>query len=123
MLNIDQEFLKTNNIEQVSLSKLSFKDYLETLSTATTFTYMVGAGVFNLLFLGPDVRVLEINPHRNNSWAQMFGMSHLCKFHVVVTKNIKPSTAATQDEAVLDSHAFFDEKIASEIKQLISSNN
>ena len=123
LLNIDQEFLKTNNIEQVSLSKLSFKDYLETLSTATTFTYMVGAGVFNLLFLGPDVRVLEINPHRNNSWAQMFGMSHLCKFHVVVTKNIKPSTAATQDEAVLDSHAFFDEKIASEIKQLISSNN
>jgi hypothetical protein len=53
----------------------------------------------------------------------MFGMSNLCKFHVVVTKNIKPSTTATQDETVLDSHAFFDEKIAIEIEHLISGHN
>ncbi|WP_231969381.1 hypothetical protein [Polynucleobacter necessarius] len=31
------------NIEQVVLSKLSFKDYLDTLASAKTFTYMVGA--------------------------------------------------------------------------------
>ncbi len=123
LLNIDQEFLRLNNIEQVSLSKLSFKEYLEILSTASTFTYMVGAGVFNLLFLGPDVHVLEINPYRNNSWAQMFGMGNLCKFKVVITQNIKSSLAATQDESILDSHVFFDEKIAAEIKNLITSNN
>ena len=123
LLNIDQAFLKANDLEQVSLSKLSFKDYLTTLSTASTFTYVVGAGVFNLLFLGPDVSVLEINPYRNNSWAQMFGMSALCKFHVVVTQNIQPSSAATQAEAILDSHSVFDETIAAEIKNLISSHN
>lgn len=123
LLNIDQHFLKSNNIEQVFLSRLSFSDYLKTLAQAATFTYMVGAGVFNLLFLGPKVKVLEINPYRNNSWAQMFGMSNLCEFNVIVSQNLANSSAATQDEAILDSHVYFDAKIESAIKSLIASNN
>nr|WP_315127985.1 glycosyltransferase 61 family protein [uncultured Polynucleobacter sp.] len=123
LLDIDQEFLKDNNIEQVFLSKLKFGEYLATLASAKTFTYMVGAGVFNLLFLDPQVRVLEINPYRNNSWAEMFGLSNLCQFSVLVSRNISSSRAATQDEAVLDSHVYFDEQIQVAIEKLISSNN
>jgi hypothetical protein len=123
LLDIDQAFLKDNNIQQVFLSKLKFSEYLANLASAKTFTYMVGAGVFNLLFLGPQVRVLEINPYRNNSWAQMFGMSYLCQFNVLVSNNISSSHAATQDEAILDSHVYFDEQIQIAIQELISSNN
>lgn len=123
LLDIDQEFLKDNNIEQVFLSKLKFGEYLATLASTKTFTYMVGAGVFNLLFLDPQVRVLEINPYRNNSWAEMFGLSNLCQFSVLVSRNISSSRAATQDEAVLDSHVYFDEQIQVAIEKLISSNN
>ncbi len=123
LLDIDPTFLKENNIELVFLSQLNFKDYLQTLATAKTFTYMVGAGVFNLLFLDRDVDVLEINPHRNNSWAQMFGLSQLCRFRVIVSDRLKPSAAATQDEAILDSHVYFDERIASAMVDLITSHN
>jgi hypothetical protein len=123
LLKIDQEFLKNNSIEQVFLSNLSFKDYLITLASANTFTYMVGAGVFNLLFLDDDVRVLEINPYRNNSWAQMFGLSKLCKFNVVISNNLEHSNAAAQDELILDSHVYFDQQIAVQIKNLITCND
>lgn len=123
LLNIDQVFLKTNGIDQVFLSKLSFKDYLNTLASAKTFTYMVGAGVFNLLFLNDDVKVLEINPHRNNSWAQMFGLSTLCDFNVIISNNLKHSAAAAQDELILDSHVNFDQSLAVEIQKLISGHN
>ena len=123
LLDIDPAFLKVNNIELVFLSQLSFKDYLQTLATAKTFTYMVGAGVFNLLFLDRDVDVLEINPHRNNSWAQMFGLSELCHFRVIVSDRLKPSSAANQDEAILDSHVYFDERIANAMVDLITRHN
>jgi hypothetical protein len=123
LLNIDQTFLKDNEIEQVFLSKLSFKDYLDTLASAKTFVYMVGAGVFNLLFLNDEVSVLEINPHRNNSWAQMFGLSKLCRFNVVISNNLEHSNAAAQDELILDSHVNFDQHIASAITELITSHN
>ena len=123
LLKIDQDFLNANSIEQVFLSKLSFKDYLVTLASADTFTYVVGAGVFNLLFLDDDVRVLEINPYRNNSWAQMFGLSKLCKFNVVISNNLEHSNAAAQDELILDSHVYFDQQIAVQIKNLITCND
>jgi len=123
LLDIDQQFLQANNIEQVFLSKLSFRDYLDTLAKAETFTYMVGAGVFNLLFLDSSVRVLEINPYRNNSWAQMFGLSNLCQFNVVISNNLANSSAATQDEAILDSHVYFDNQIEAAIKSLVTGNN
>jgi hypothetical protein len=123
LLDIDQQFLKVNNITEVFLSKLSFRDYLDTLAKAKTFTYMVGAGVFNLLFLDSSVRVLEINPYRNNSWAQMFGLSNLCQFNVVVSQNLSSSSAATQDEAILDSHVYFDRQIETAINSLVAGNN
>lgn len=123
LLNIDQEFLKANSIEQVFLSKLSFREYLKTLASANTFTYMVGAGVFNLLFLDQHVRVLEINPHRNNSWAQMFGLSKLCEFHVIISNNLEHSIAAAQEELILDSHVNFDKRIETAIVDLITSDN
>ncbi len=111
-MDIDQHFLKENNIELVFLSTLSFKDYLSTLASARSFTYMVGAGVFNLLFLDSDVEVLEINPHRNNSWAEMFGLSRLCRFNVIVSNNLKPSSAAAQDDLSLDSHVYYERQIS-----------
>jgi len=123
LLDVDQDFLRKNAIQQVFLSKLSFKDYLATLASAKTFTYMVGAGVFNLLFLAPEVRVLEINPYRNNSWAQMFGLSDLCQFSVVISQNLASSDAATQDETILDSHVYFDRQIETAIQRLIARNN
>ncbi len=123
LLDINQDFLKQHQIQQVFLSKLSFEEYLRTLASAKTFTYMVGAGVFNLLFLNDEVRVLEINPYRNNSWAAMFGLSKLCQFNVVVSQNLSHSAAATQDEAILDSHVYFDRQIEVAIEKLISSNN
>ena len=123
LLDIDRQFLKENNIEQIFLSKLSFKDYLDILAKAKTFTYMVGAGVFNLLFLDSSVRVLEINPYRNNSWAQMFGLSNICQFNVVVSQNLANSSTATQDEAILDSHVYFDTQIETAIKSLVAGNN
>jgi hypothetical protein len=123
LLDIDPVFLTENNIEQVFLSTLSFKDYLKTLAAARTFTYMVGAGVFNLLFLGDDVDVLEINPHHNNSWAEMFGLSRLCRFNVIVSNNLRPSSEATQDESVADSHVYFDRQISDAIQDLIARHN
>ena len=123
LLDINQDFLKTYCIEQVFLSKLSFKDYLHTLASANTFTYMVGAGVFNLLFLDDSVRVLEINPHRNNSWAQMFGLSNLCQFNVIISNHLEHSIAAAQEELILDSHVYFDQQIEAGIKKLITSHN
>ncbi|OYY58322.1 MAG: hypothetical protein B7Y05_13165 [Polynucleobacter sp. 24-46-87] len=123
LLDINQEFLQQHHIQQVFLSKLSFEEYLRTLASAKTFTYMVGAGVFNLLFLSSEVRVLEINPHRNNSWAEMFGLSQLCQFNVIVSQNLSNSAAATQDEAILDSHVYFDKHIEIAIEKLISGNN
>ncbi|OIN02408.1 hypothetical protein A9235_01575 [Polynucleobacter sp. MWH-Tro8-2-5-gr] len=123
LLNIDQAFLKENSIDQVFLSKLSFKDYLHTLASAGTFTYMVGAGVFNLLFLDDNVQVLEINPHRNNSWAQLFGLSELCKFNVIISNNLEHSSAAAQDELILDSHVYFDQQIETAIKALIARHD
>ncbi len=123
LLDINQEFLQQHHIQQVFLSKLSFEEYLRTLASAKTFTYMVGAGVFNLLFLNSEVRVLEINPHRNNSWAEMFGLSRLCQFNVIVSQNLSNSAAATQDEAILDSHVYFDKHIEVAIEKLITSNN
>ncbi len=123
LLDIDPQFLRDHHIELVYLSKLSFKDYLQTLARAKTFTYMVGAGVFNLLFLDQSVEVLEINPYRNNSWAQMFGLSELVHFHVIIGHRLKASSAATQDEAILDSHVYFDESIANAITALVTRHD
>lgn len=118
LLSIDRDFLSTNSIEMVELSKLSFSETITLLSETKNFIYMVGAGVFYLLFLDRTVTVLEINPVRNNSWAQMFGLSNLCNLEVLVSQNIKNTTLSMQGDAVLDSHVIFDGSIKEAILQL-----
>lgn len=81
---------------------------------------MVGAGVFYLLFLDKNVKVLEINPVRNNSWAQMFGMEKLCQLNVFVSQNTQASKQPAQGDQTLDNHVYFDESIKEEIIALLS---
>ncbi|BEI34760.1 hypothetical protein PHIN6_02780 [Polynucleobacter sp. HIN6] len=120
LLNIDVNFLNTHLIEQPILSKLSFEETIRTLAQAKTFAYIVGAGVFYLLFLDENVRVLEINPYQNNSWAQMFGLADLCQLQVHVSKNIHPSSNPAQGDPQLDSHVYFDEAIKEKLLMLAS---
>lgn len=118
LLNIDNEFLIRNNIQLVYLSQLNFFETIKLLSETKNFIYMVGAGVFYFLFLDENVQVLEINPVKNNSWAQMFGLSKLCKLSVLISQNIQKSSHAMQGEAILDSHVFFDSSIKQAILKL-----
>lgn len=120
LLNIDEVFLQSHNIRKLSLASQSFKEVILTLSQAKTFTYMVGAGVFYLLFLDDNVKVLEINPHQNNSWAQMFGMADLCEFEAYVSNKIELSTDPAQGNPMLDSHVYFDSSLKYEITKLVS---
>ena len=120
LLGIDPDFLQQLDIEKVELSKLSFKETVELLSEAKSFVYMVGAGVFYLLFLDRNVKVLEINPVRNNSWAQMFGMEKLCQLNVFVSQNTQASEQPAQGDQTLDNHVYFDESIKEEIIALLS---
>ncbi len=120
LLGIDEAFLKTHHIKQVALAEQSFKAVMDTLARAKTFTYMVGAGVFYLLFLNDDVQVLEINPYQNNSWAQMFGIADLCQLEVFVSQNIELTRNPAQGNPLLDSHVYFDDAIKKKLLQLIS---
>ena len=120
LLEIDINFLQGLNIEQVALSKLTFREMVKLMSEAKSFIYMVGAGVFYLLFLDETVRALEINPVRNNSWAQMFGMEKLCQLTVLVSKHTETSEQPAQGDHSLDHHVYFDESIKQEIITLLS---
>lgn len=119
LLDIDLRFLAVHNIENVALSTLTFKELVSLLAQTKSFTYMVGAGVFYLLFLGKKVPVLEINPARNNSWAQMFGMDQLCDLHIFISQNMEVSDEPAQGEPVLDSHVYFDEDLKIAISSIL----
>lgn len=121
LLDIDEVFLQSHNIKKLSLATRPFKEVVTALAQAKTFTYMVGAGVFYLLFLDSDVKVLEINPHQNNSWAQMFGMADLCEFEAYVSDKIELSTDPAQGNPMLDSHVYFDEEIKKLMIKLTSN--
>ena len=118
LLDIDMDFLVKNNIELVYLSQLNFIETISLLSKTKNFIYMVGAGVFYLLFLDHDVNVLEINPHENNSWAQMFGLNKACNLNILVSQNTKISDKALQGDKLLDSHVYFDEEIKEAVLRL-----
>ena len=118
LLDIDMEFLDQNKIELVHLSKLNFAETISILSKTKNFIYMVGAGVFYLLFLDRNVHVLEINPYKNNSWAQMFGLEEICDLRLLISQNIKTSDKALQGDKLLDSHVYFDESVKEAILQL-----
>lgn len=119
LLNIDHEFLKANHIETVALSSQSFKETISLLAQAKSFVYMVGAGVFYILYLDEKIPVLEINPVKNNSWAQMFGLSQLCKFKVFISANIEASTQPAQGDPALDSHVYFDDALKKELLAIL----
>ena len=119
LLNVDQKFLELNQLENLPLSRLTFKELISVLAQAKSFTYMVGAGVFYLLFLDTWVPVLEINPAKNNSWAEMFGLSNTCQLTVLVSNNIEICSNAAQGDPILDSHVYFDENIKKHITELL----
>jgi hypothetical protein len=83
---------------------------------------MVGAGVFYLLFLEKTVPVLEINPAKNNSWAQMFGMDKLCNLHIFVSQNIEISIESAQGDPILDSHVYFDDSLKKTLISILPKN-
>jgi len=89
------------------------------LAQAKSFVYMVGAGVFYILYLDEKIPVLEINPVKNNSWAQMFGLSQLCKFKVFISANIEASTQPAQGDPALDSHVYFDDALKKELLAIL----
>lgn len=117
LLAIDHNFLAAHGLQKVALSTLTFKELIYLLAQAKSFTYIVGAGVFYLLFLAKTVPVLEINPAKNNSWAQMFGMDKLCDLHIFISQNIEMSNEPAQGDPILDSHVYFDDSLK---KALIS---
>jgi hypothetical protein len=120
LLEIDSDFLQEYSIEQVALSRLTFKEMVTLMSEAKSFIYMVGAGVFYLLFLDTNVRALEINPVKNNSWAKMFGMERLCRLTVLISQNTQASEHPAQGDQDLDHHVYFDESIKKAIMALLS---
>jgi hypothetical protein len=122
LLAIDHHFLSAHDFQKVVLSTLTFKELIYLLSQAKSFTYMVGAGVFYLLFLEKTVPVLEINPAKNNSWAQMFGMDKLCNLHIFVSQNIEISNEPGQGDPILDSHVYFDDGLKKALISILPKN-
>ena len=119
IIDIDIDFIKYNNINIVELHELSMYEQVKILSQTRILIYVVGAGVFNLLFMSNDSKVLEINPYKDNSWALKFGMSNLCQFKKYVTKNIQESKKTIQGDWRLDANIKFDEKLKNEILKII----
>lgn len=119
LLGIETQFFQQHQIFSTPLSTLNFRELVSLLSQTKTFTYMVGAGVFYLLFLDRSVKVLEINPNENNSWAQMFGMSNYCLHTVYVSMNTLATQYPAQGGKGLDDDVIFDTDLAKELIQLI----
>ena len=121
LLGVDSAFLSVHGISLVELHSLSLRDQVLTLMQAKVFIYIVGAGVFNLLFVHPDCKVLEINPFRNNSWAVKFGLSKICNFSTYISTNIQRSVSVIQGDWRLDAHVLFDEQLQIHIAKHIQS--
>jgi hypothetical protein len=119
IIGIDANFIKKNDIDIVELHNLNMYEQIKVLSEAKILIYVVGAGVFNLLFMSNDSKVLEINPYKDNSWAIKFGMSNLCKFSKYVTNDIKESLKTIQGDWRLDADIQFNENLKSEILKII----
>jgi hypothetical protein len=119
IIGIDTNFTKNNDITIVELHNLSMYEQIKTLSEARVLIYVVGAGVFNLLFMSHDSKVLEINPYKENSWAIKFGMSNLCQFSKYVTNDIQASLKTIQGDWRLDADITFNENLKNEILQII----
>jgi len=121
LLGVDPAFLSCHGISLVELHCLSLRDQVLALMEAKVFIYVVGAGVFNLLFVHPDCKVLEINPFQNNSWAIKFGLSKVCNFSTYISTNIQRSDSVIQGDWRLDAHVLLDEKLQIHIAKHIKS--
>ena len=118
LINIDLEFLSRNNIRIVEMHHLNLREQVRILVSAKLFVSMVGAGVFNLIFMDKDSSYIEINPSTENSWALRFGLSDLCRFYLYVSDNIRLASAPVQD-AFLDADVFLDQPLMAKVESVI----
>ena len=107
LVNIDQAFLTKYNWQEVLMASMDFHSTVSLLSSAKNLTQMVGAGVFNLIFLDKNTNALKVNPLRDNSWARRFGLSKMCNFDLFVSSNLLPTDEPQQHTSDLDAHVIF----------------
>ena len=89
------------------MANMDFHSTVSLLFGTKNFTQMVGAGVFNLIFLDKNTNVLEINPLRENSWAHRYGLAEMCNFDFFVSTNLQATDHPQQYIPNLDAHVFF----------------
>jgi hypothetical protein len=106
LINIDRDFLAKHNWQEVFMASMDFHSTVSLLSRIKNFTQMVGAGVFNLIFLDKNTNVLEVNPLRENSWAYRFGLSKMCNFDLFVSKSLQ-ATDDPRQHSDFDAHVIF----------------
>jgi len=107
LINVDQDFLAKHHWQEVLMANMDFHRTVRLLSSTKNLTQMVGAGVFNLIFLDKNTNVLEVNPLRENSWAHRFGLSKMCNFDLFVSKNLQATDDPQQHTSDLDAHVIF----------------
>jgi hypothetical protein len=120
LLGINPAICQRLGIIDVDLNALNFRESLEILASAKSFIYIVGASVFNLLFLDKSVKVLDINPLVNNSWAPLFGLSDNCDYYNHIASKVTPSEDARQTDPLLDANIIYDYDIEDAITKLLT---
>lgn len=93
------------------MASMDFNSTASLLSSAKNLTQMVGAGVFNLIFLDKNTNVLEVNPLRENSWALRLGLSKMCNFDLFVSSSLLATDDPKQHISDLDAHVIFCEDL------------
>lgn len=111
LVNIDKDFLAKHNWQEVHMASMDFNSTASLLSSAKNLTQMVGAGVFNLIFLDKNTNVLEVNPLRENSWALRLGLSKMCNFDLFVSSSLLATDDPKQHISDLDAHVIFCEDL------------
>jgi hypothetical protein len=115
-----EHLIKEHNFNTITMN-MSFKQSVEILLRTKNFVTMVGATVTLYIFLD-GANVFEINPHRDNSWARMFGLNKMLKNHIVyVSLNTSKTDKAYQLEPKLDDHAVCDPQMITNIRQMLQS--
>lgn len=121
-VNLDEDFLDERKIKIINLSEFSLRAQIEILLSSRLFISMVGASVFNLIFMDRNSSYIEINPHQENSWAIRFGLSKMCRFILFVSKNIRLSDTSIQG-VELDADVYFDKSLMQVIDLELSKIN
>ena len=119
-IDLDENFLSQRKIKITALSEHDLKTQIKILLSSRLFISMVGASVFNLIFMDKSSSYIEINPYRENSWAIRFGLSDMCRFNLFCSENIRLSDAPIQG-AELDADVYFDEPLMQFIDSVLLS--